>query len=72
MKKTVSILSISMFLVASAFAGEKMVVASAASSQQVKPVVVKAAKAKPVQKSAAVDVGANYALESFGCCGLPQ
>ena len=65
MKKTVSFL-IASFLVTSVYAGEKMVVASAA-SQQSKAVVVKA-KAKAAEKSAPAD----YALESFGCCGLPQ
>ena len=67
MKKTVSFLSISMFLVANAYAGEKIVVASAA-SQQVKVAVVKKAVVKKAEKAASSD----YALESFGCCGLPQ
>ena len=64
MKKTVSILSISVFLVASAYAGEKIVVASAASTQS-KAVV---AKAKAAEKTPSPD----YNLEGFGCCGLPQ
>ena len=68
MKKTVSFLSISMFLVANAYAGEKIVVASAASTQQAKVAVVKKAVAKKAEKTA----GSDYALESFGCCGLPQ
>ena len=71
MKKTVSILSISMFLVATAYAGEKMVVASAPSSQQVKVGVIKQAPAKKAAKAEKA-APADYALESFGCCGLPQ
>ena len=69
MKKTV-ILTLSMLLVTSAFAGEKIVVASAASTQQVqsKRVVAKKVAAKASEKPATAD----YALESFGCCGLPQ
>jgi hypothetical protein len=66
MKKIVSFLSACMFLVASAHAGEKIVVASAAPTQS-KAVVVKAKAA--AKKSAPM---ADYALESFGCCGLPQ
>ena len=70
MKKTVSFLSVCMFLVASAHAAEKIVVASAASTQS-KAVVVKAkAAAKTAAKKSAPV--ADYALESFGCCGLPQ
>jgi len=70
MKKTVSFLAISMFLVASAHAGEKIIVASAASSQS-KAVVAKAAVAK-VKSAEKKSAPADYALESFGCCGLPQ
>jgi len=66
MKKTVSVLSACMFLVASAQAAEKIVVANAAPTQS-KAVVVKAKAA--AKKSAPI---ADYALESFGCCGLPQ
>lgn len=70
MKKTVSFLSLSMFLVASAYAGEKIIVASAAGTQS-KAVVAKAAvgKVKAAEKKSA---SGEYALESFGCCGLPQ
>jgi len=68
MKKTVSFL-VASFLISSAFAGEKIVVASAASTQS-KAVVV---KAKPAVKVVAkAEKIADYALESFGCCGLPQ
>ena len=50
MKKTV-ILTACMFLVTSAYAGEKIVVASAASAQtQSKPVVAKQAAAKASEK----------------------
>ena len=63
MKKTVSFL-VASFLISSVYAAEKVVVASAASTQS-KAVVV---KAKAAEKSAPHD----YALESFGCCGLPQ
>ena len=66
MKKIVSILSISAFLTASAYAGEKIVVASAASTQT-KAVVAKAKVAEKTQAPAP-----DYKLESFGCCGLPQ
>ena len=65
MKKTVSFLSICVFLVGSAQAAEKIVVASAATTQPKAAVVVKA-KAKAAEKAA------DYALESFSCCGLPQ
>ena len=68
MKKTVSFL-VASFLINSAYAGEKIVVASAAPTQS-KAVVVKAKPAvKVVAKSEKI---ADYALESFGCCGLPQ
>ena len=67
MKKTVSFL-VASFLITSAFAGEKIVVASAASTQVKAVVVVKAKRAVKAEKPAPVD----YALESFGCCGLPQ
>jgi len=70
MKKTVSFLAISMFLVASAYAGEKIVVASAASTQS-KAVSAKATVAK-VKAAEKKPVSTDYALESFGCCGLPQ
>lgn len=68
MKKTVSFLALSMFLVASAYAGEKIIVASAAGTQS-KAVVAKVAKVKAAEKK---PVSTDYALESFGCCGLPQ
>lgn len=67
MKKTVSFL-VASFLITSAFAGEKIVVASAASTQS-KEVAVKAKRAVKAEKPAPI---ADYALESFGCCGLPQ
>jgi hypothetical protein len=68
MKKTV-ILTACMFLVTSAFAGEQIVVASAASAKsQSKPIVAKKVASKASEKPATAD----YALESFGCCGLPQ
>lgn len=67
MKKTVSFLSACMFLTASVYAGEKIVVASAAPAQS-KAVVAKAKSARKAEKPAPVD----YALESFSCCGLPQ
>ena len=68
MKKTVSLL-VASFLITSAFAGEKIVVASAASTQVKEVVVVKAKRAVKAEKPAPI---ADYALESFGCCGLPQ
>jgi len=69
MKKTVSFL-VASFLITSAYAGEKIVVASAASTQSKAVVVV---KAKPAVKAVAkAEKIADYALESFGCCGLPQ
>jgi hypothetical protein len=68
MKKTVSFLSACMFLVATAHAADKIVVASAAGTQQAKVAVVKKAAAKKAEKVAS----SEYALESFGCCGLPQ
>jgi len=69
MKKTVSFL-VASFLITSAYAGEKIVLASAASTQTKAVVVVKAAK--PVVKAEKRAPIADYALESFGCCGLPQ
>ena len=68
MKKTVSFL-VASFLITSAYAGEKMVVASAAPTMQAKPAVVKVKAARKAEKAAPI---ADYALESFGCCGLPQ
>ena len=68
MKKTVSFL-VASFLITSAYAGEKIVVASAASTQTKAVMVV---KAKPAVKVAKAEKIADYALESFGCCGLPQ
>jgi hypothetical protein len=65
MKKTISILSISALLISTAFAADKIVVANAAPT---KAVVVKQAAPKSSEKSQPSD----YALESFGCCGLPQ
>jgi hypothetical protein len=68
MKKTVSFL-VASFLITSAYAGEKIVLASAASTQTKAVVVVKAKAAVKAEKRAPI---ADYALESFGCCGLPQ
>jgi hypothetical protein len=68
MTKTVSFL-IASFVITSAYAGEKMVVASAASTQSKAVVVVKAKRAAKAEKLAPI---ADYSLESFGCCGLPQ
>lgn len=68
MKKTVSILSACMFLVTSAYAAEKITVASAAGAQSKAAVVKVQSGKKAAEKPARVD----YALESFGCCGLPQ
>ena len=68
MKKTVSLL-VASFLITSAYAGEKIVLASAASTQSKAVVVVKAKRIVKAEKAAPI---ADYALESFGCCGLPQ
>jgi len=65
MKKSVSFFTACMFLAASAYAGEKIVVASAAGAPS-KAAVVK------VQKAASKPAPIDYALEGFGCCGLPQ
>jgi hypothetical protein len=75
MKKTVSILSISMFLAASAFAAEpqQITVASAAGVQeQSKAVAVKRIQPAPRIAKASDKQYVDQKLESFGCCGLPQ
>ena len=68
MKKTVSLL-VASFLITSAYAGEKIVLASAASTQSKAVMVVKAKRIVKAEKAAPIS---DYALESFGCCGLPQ
>ena len=65
MKKTISILAISTLLISTAYAADKITVASAAPT---KTVVVKKVAPKSTEKS----VYSDYALESFGCCGLPE
>ena len=65
MKKIVSVLVASMFVAASVSAAEKIKVASVA-GQQGKTVVKQTAPKAPEKQSS------DYALESFGCCGLPQ
>ena len=65
MKKTISILAISALLISNSYAADKMTEASAAPT---KTVVVKKVAPKSTEKSQTSD----YALESFGCCGLPQ
>ena len=67
MKKTISILAISTLLISTAYAADKMTVASAAPT---KTVVVK--QVAPKSKSSEKAPTSDYALESFGCCGLPQ
>jgi hypothetical protein len=66
MKKTVSILVASMFLVASAYANEQVKVASVAGPQGKNLVVKQPRQAAPKTSEQPHD----YALESFGCCGL--
>ena len=70
MKKAVSILSACMFLVTSAYAAEKITVANAAGAQAQPKALV--AKQKVARKASEKSAPADYALESFGCCGLPQ
>ena len=62
MKKTVSFL-VASFLITSVYAADKKIVVASAAPMQAKPVVVKAKAAEKAH---------DYALESFGCCGLPQ
>lgn len=66
MKKTVSFL-VASFLISSVHAAEKIVVASAASTQP-KAVVAKAKKADAAQTRSF----SKYELESFNASGLPQ
>lgn len=68
MKKTVSFL-VASFLIASAHAGEKIVVASASGSQA--KVTVAKVKA-PAKKRAETAASVDSSLEAFACCGLPS